>query len=614
MTTTRPDAAAEDRSERVARSLRFLAEASRILSSLAGGEDALQQVVRLVVPDFADTCTMDMLDDTRRPKRVASAPAESEAAEPTESTPAAVRVIQSGKPELEAGAVATEGGAGSRLCVPIPVAGRVEGALTLRFAGSGRRYGREDLAMAEDLALRVGIAVVNARLYRDLRDATRRKDEFLAMLAHELRNPLAPIRSGLDILTLEGDPRARDTVVLIQEHVDHIVRLVDDLLDVSRIMRGKITLRRNRIELANLLRRSVEAVRSSIDARRQELVVRVPDDPVWLDADPARLVQVIENLLHNASKYTDGEGRIELVAQRRGREVEVVVQDDGIGIHRELLPRVFDLFTQASRSLPRAQGGLGIGLTIVRNLTALHGGTVSAHSDGPGRGSRFVVRLPLAEPPAHRDTEPPADSHARTRRILVVDDNAGAARMLATLLGKLGAHEVETVHDGQSALEQIERLRPEIVLLDIGLPGIDGYEVARAVRARPELDDLLLVAVTGYGQEDDRRRSADAGFDEHVVKPLALEQVKALLRHPKLAPPGPAVVSTPRHRRATEGPTARAEVRHDLKNAAHVLNLVRQMLAETKGDAATVEEAGEFLKVEVDKLNRLAERLEDPLF
>ncbi len=371
------------------------------------------------------------------------------------------------------------------------------------------------------------------QMEESLKDADRRKDEFLAMLAHELRNPLMPIRSGLDVLSLELG-KDHKVVKLMQEQVEHVVRLVEDLLDVSRITQGKIDLRKEPVQLADLIKRSVETIASVFDRRQQDLVLRVPDQTIWLNADVVRIVQVIENLLNNASKYTDAGGRIELSAERQDGQAVISVRDTGIGIDPELLPRVFDLFTQSSRSLDRAQGGMGIGLTLVKRLVEMHAGSISVESDGVGCGSTFTVRFPVIEcvVPAEKPVERP--TVAQNRRVLVVDDNVGAAWMLSRLLTTLGDHQVETVHDGSSALAKIKETHPEIVLLDIGLPGMNGFEVARTLRKDPAFNDVLLVALTGYGQEEDRQQSKAAGFDVHLVKPPSVEQLKEILGYPKL--------------------------------------------------------------------------------
>ncbi len=375
-----------------------------------------------------------------------------------------------------------------------------------------------------------------------LRDADRRKDEFLATLAHELRNPLAPLRNSLQILKV---PRLDAAAVertreMMERQMHHLVRLVDDLLDVSRVMRGKVVLRRERVELAAVVARAVETAQPLIDAQRHELTVCLPDESLPLDADPVRLAQVVGNLLTNAAKYTEPGGHIWLTARREGGEAVLRVRDTGIGIAPEMLPKVFDLFVQADHAAARSQGGLGIGLTLVQNLVAMHGGSVRADSAGLGKGSEFVVRLPLAtgapdEPPGLREggqgspaVRPPGC------RLLVVDDNRDAAESLALLLGLLG-HEVRIAHDGPGALELARGFRPQVVLLDIGMPGMDGYEVARRLRQEPGLENVRLAALTGWGQPEDRRRSAEAGFDHHLVKPVdpdALTKVLAEMGSP----------------------------------------------------------------------------------
>jgi PAS domain S-box-containing protein len=369
-----------------------------------------------------------------------------------------------------------------------------------------------------------------------LKDADRRKDEFLAMLAHELRNPLAPIRSAVQILATPeaGASQVAEARQIVARQVHHMGRLVDDLLDVSRIMRGKIELRKEPVELAKVLARGIETAQPMIDARGQELVVTLPPEPLLLDADLTRLAQAFANLLHNAAKFSERAGCIWLHVQRREAEIEVRVRDEGAGIRADLLPHVFDLFVQGDRSLERTQGGLGIGLTVVRQLIELHGGTITAQSEGPGKGSEFIVRLPLV---ACAPSQPPVISvpgQNVPRRVLVVDDNVDAASSVAMLL-RLWGHEVALAHNGPDALRLAEEQEPEVVVLDIGLPILNGYEVARQLRQRPRLRETLLIAVTGYGQADDRRRSKAAGFDHHLTKPVDLAALEALLRDLKPA-------------------------------------------------------------------------------
>ena len=361
-----------------------------------------------------------------------------------------------------------------------------------------------------------------------LRVADRRKDEFLATLAHELRNPLAPIRNSLHMLRLAGssDPAVERVRETMERQVNHMVRLVDDLLEVSRITRGKIELRKERVELAAVIRSAVETSQPLIDSARPQLALSIPSEPLTLEADPVRLAQVFANLLNNAAKYTDGAGQIWLTARRDGRAVAVSVRDTGIGIPADMLPRVFEMFTQMDGSRRRSQGGLGIGLTLVQSLVELHGGTVTAASDGPGKGSEFVVRLPLAESAADDTARPQSSARLRLPlRVLVVDDNHDAADSLGMLLKCFGA-EVHIVYDGPAALQAMAVYRPVAAFLDIGMAGMDGNEVARRIRQQPEFRDVMLVAVTGWGQAEDRRRTRAAGFDYHLVKPTDADALR----------------------------------------------------------------------------------------
>jgi PAS domain S-box-containing protein len=379
-----------------------------------------------------------------------------------------------------------------------------------------------------------------------LKEADRRKDEFLATLAHELRNPLAPIRNSLHILRLAGTDNiaAQRVHEMMERQVNLMVRLVDDLMEVSRISRGKFELRKEQVELAAVVRSAVETSKPLIEAARHQLAISLPAEPLILEADPVRLAQVLANLLNNAAKYTDEDGQIWLTARRDGTSVVVSVRDNGMGIPAEMLQKVFDLFTQVDRDYSRSQGGLGIGLTLVRSLVGQHGGSIEVKSDGPGQGSEFVVRLPLAaERPGPDDGGRGSDplSAVAARRILVVDDNRDAADSLGMLLRFLGA-DVLTVHDGPAALEALRTYQPSVVLLDIGMPGMDGYEVARWARQQPEGRDAILIALTGWGQEEDQRRSHEAGIDHHLVKPVDLVALQALLASlaPRQSRPVPA--------------------------------------------------------------------------
>jgi len=380
-------------------------------------------------------------------------------------------------------------------------------------------------------------------LAADLSDADRRKNEFLAMLAHELRNPLAPISNAARALRLGGrdEHAVRSASEMLERQVAQMSRLVDDLLDMSRITRGRIELRRERIELAPIVNQAVEAARAQYRSMNHELTVTLPTQPVYLYADPARLAQVFGNLLNNACKFTDRGGRVSLTVERVGDDVTVRIRDNGIGIAAEHLPRLFTMFGQIDTSLERSRDGLGIGLTLVKTLVELHGGSIGVHSDGPGRGSEFTIRLPLmsdraAAPARHTMTTSTA---APGRRILIVDDNEDGAESLAMLL-EFGGHETHLAHDGQQAIAAAERLRPDAMLLDIGLPGLNGYEVCRRIRNEPWGKNVMMVALTGWGQEEDRLRSNEAGFDAHMVKPVDHELLSRLLDS---IPPGQASVS-----------------------------------------------------------------------
>ena len=399
--------------------------------------------------------------------------------------------------------------------------------LTFATAESGRTYTEDDLDFANDVARRVAVAIENTKLYQALREADRRKDEFLATLAHELRNPLAPIRNALEIIKMPHV--AADTLerarAMLERQVHHVVRLVDDLLDVSRVMGGKIELRREPVEFAAVIARAVETVQPLIDAQQHELHITLSPVSMLLDADPVRLSQVVCNLLTNAAKYTDPGGHIWLDAEREQDLAVVRVRDNGIGLEAAMTTRIFDLFAQVDHATTRSQGGLGIGLTLAKNLVEMHNGSIEAHSAGIGRGAEFVVRLPLltvqhrtgSQPAVTAGSEP---SQANSgSRLLVVDDNHDSAESFAMLLRAQG-HEVRVAFSGPAALEMIKDYVPDIVFLDIGMPGMDGYEVARRLRQQPIWSDVVLVAVTGWGQQEDRRRSAESGFDHHLVKPL----------------------------------------------------------------------------------------------
>ena len=367
---------------------------------------------------------------------------------------------------------------------------------------------------------------------KELADGSRRKDEFMAMLSHELRNPMAPIFNALQLIGQDGceNELQREARGVIERQVRHLSRLVDDLLEVSRIATGRIRLHTERVDVNGIVQKAVERVRPNIERRHQELSVTLADRVAWLEADTTRLEQVVGNLLNNASKYNNPGGQIRLSVVSQDHHAVIRVQDNGIGMPPELLPHVFDLFTQADRSLDRSEGGLGIGLALVKSLVELHRGTVEVHSEGIGRGSEFVVRLPIATEMQAQQESAPAQPTTATEslRVLVVDDSVDAAQMCAMLL-RLWGHEVRTAHNGPDALQRATGFHPHVILCDIGLPDMDGYEVARHIRQNPHLSGVRLVAVTGYGQDSDRQRSDEAGFDYHLVKPVELLDLKGLL-------------------------------------------------------------------------------------
>ena len=420
--------------------------------------------------------------------------------------------------------------------VPLVARGRTLGALAAIQAESGRQISQDDCALISEIVQRAALALDNARLYaeaeaarRQAETANRAKDEFLAMLGHELRNPLAPIVTALHLMERRNDGVAVTERRIIERQVAHLSRLVDDLLDVSRITKGKIQLERARVDLKAIVARAIELTQPAMERRPRPLEVELPPGPVYVNGDAVRLVQVLCNLLTNAAKFTPGDGRISLrlkVPAAPGDAVELTVRDSGIGIAPGLLPHVFDLFLQGEQPMDRKEGGLGLGLAIVKTLVTMHGGSVLAESGGPGQGATFTVKLPPAD---ETSTAVPEDSSGLrairgSGRILVVDDNADAAQTLAQLLQEIG-YETRTAGDGPAALASLQEFTPDLAILDIGLPGMDGYELARRLKADPRVPNLKFVALTGYGREPDRGRALAAEFDEHLVKPVSLERL-----------------------------------------------------------------------------------------
>jgi PAS domain S-box-containing protein len=542
----------------------FLARATEALSSSLDYETTLATVARLAVPQFADWCSVDMLEDGEI-HRVAVAHVDPDKVQWVEelqrryppdphANSGVPEVLRTGRAEwlaeipselLEQAArdeehreLIRELQLRSYVAVPLVIGGRASGVISFVMAESKRSYDADDLAFASALADRAAVAVENARLFREVEQAraaavlaTRAKDDFLAMLGHELRNPLAPIMTALEVLKMRSIDKGEQARAIIERQVRAMVRLVDDLLDVSRITHGRVELIAERIELASVVDKGLEVAAPLLVQGRHRTELQIAPGLVVL-GDPHRLVQVFANLLTNAAKYSEPDGRITIVGERDGDHVVVRVRDTGVGIAREMLPHIFDVFVQQAQAIDRAQGGLGLGLAIVKGLVELHGGRVTAHSEGAGHGSEFVVRLPAAPPVAAKSLAPASSpeptSTGPTTRVLLVDDNADALEMLAELLRALGC-ETYTAVDSESALALAREVRPAIALLDIGLPVVDGYELARLLRAVPGLEGLELVALTGYGQPSDRARSTAANFAAHLVKPVGIEEIRRVL-------------------------------------------------------------------------------------
>jgi CheY-like chemotaxis protein/two-component sensor histidine kinase len=359
--------------------------------------------------------------------------------------------------------------------------------------------------------------------------------EFLSVLAHELRNPIAPLRSATEVLRLIcADPLQKHALDIVDRQLTQLTRLVDDLVDVARFRRGLVTLEKQSVDVSAIAEQALETTTPLVDARQQHIEVIFPSEPVFLVCDPVRLIQVLENLLDNAARYTPPGGRIALEIRSAADELVIEVSDTGKGIAAELLPQIFNLFMQEDQPLHRPEGGLGVGLAVVRNLVELHGGTVHAKSEGPGRGSKFVVRLPLVQGAEEDAAKMRPGSASSPRRVLIVEDNVDAAESLAAWL-RLRGHTVRTAHDGVAGMNATREFRPDVAVLDIGLPGADGYLVAKQLRQSPETEDILLIAVSGYSSSDVRRRAAEAGFNYYFIKPADPERLAAMIEVTQLA-------------------------------------------------------------------------------
>lgn len=545
--------------KRAEEAIRFLADASASLAELVDYESTLGRIANLAVGGFADWCVVDILDETGERRRLAVTKPASNNGNAIDGTHRSFNegpdvnvdiphVLKSGEAEFVADISASTPlahnaerierlqriGIHSYLSVPLLSRSRVIGCMTFLSASSRLRYGPDELRIAKDLAQRVTTAIENSALYRTLHEQDRRKDEFLATLAHELRNPLAPVHNGVQILRLGQQPKENfdRTLAMKERQLGHMIHLVDDLMDVSRVSSGKVVLRKESVDLKEIVNTAIETNRQMIERHQHILEVELPSEPLIFDADRTRLTQIIANLLNNAAKYTSNGGKIQLTGNQDGSEVVIRVKDTGIGIPKEMLPKIFDMFTQVGSSIERSQGGLGIGLTLVRRLVEMHGGTIAVHSEGIGNGSEFVINLPFVSKntskPSAQETISVGNALPPMFGVLVVDDNRDAAESLGMLL-ELKGHHVQVAYDGQEAIRILETYRPKLILLDLGLPGMTGYEVARRIRESTDLKTVTIAALTGWGQDEDRKRTKDAGFDHHLVKPADPKEVDKIL-------------------------------------------------------------------------------------
>lgn len=522
--------------EEATRRSEFLAFASRELGASLELEEGMQRLLEMVVPGLADEALLSIRMEDGDVIFARSAGMRGvRALDSLQELPAAlVRALDEARSSGYDVDVSLASGAGR--VVPLKAGERLLGALLLLHARQDMPYSSPDQATLDELCSRAAIAFDNARLYwslkremtrtkeaeEKLQQANRRKDEFLAMLSHELRNPLAPIRNAAEVMRriAPADPGISWAREVVERQVTHLAQLVDDLLDVSRITQGKITLKRAPVELGRVIQHSIETARTLLDSKKHNLVLNLPATPIWVHGDFARLAQVVGNLLNNGAKYTAEGGVIELTAAADRGEAVITVRDNGMGIDSALLPHVFELFTQGERSLDRSQGGLGVGLTVVQRLVELHQGRVEVLSDGAGKGALFKIVLPCISevPQAPPEAQKREAAAGGGKRVLVIDDNIDAAESIAVYL-RLEGHDVRTESDGARAVAIAQVFAPHVAVVDIGLPGINGYEVARRLRAQETNPPALLIALTGYGHKEDRARSQEAGFHHHFVKP-----------------------------------------------------------------------------------------------
>ena len=543
---------------RAEESLNFLASASTTLAALADRQSALQQAARLPVPFLADWCVVYVVDEQgaidyhahahrELQKEVLLAKMLSKFPLDWSSNTATVRALRTGRPQLmdqlpepllgsltqseEHREMVRVLGPQAVISVPLKIREKTIGVIGLVSCDRNRKYGQREVELAESLAVRVAVSVDNARLFHAVKEASRQKDEFLAMLAHELRNPLAAIKYAVTIGQMSPSDSPVETFEVIDRQTQNLAHLIEDLLDVSRISRDKVTLRKVPVDVSSIINGAATTVRPLIEDRKHELILELPTEPMCVFADPTRAEQIVMNLLTNAAKYTKNGGRVIIRATSEENTAVIEVIDTGVGLPPELLNRVFDLFAQADRTLDRSEGGLGIGLTVAQKLAEMHGGEIMAFSEGLGKGSKFTVRLPIShEVPegGAQAARPSGASQQSPQKVLVVDDNRDTALSCARLLKGMG-HDVQTAFDGQTALEAAQSFKPQAIFLDIGLPGMNGYEVAKTLREQGFAKELI-VAISGYGQPEDRERSREAGFDDHLVKPVPRDALAMALQ------------------------------------------------------------------------------------
>ena len=521
------------------RRLTFLSDASAVLGRSLNFQATARDLAQLPIPFLADSSLVALAPGVVNAEKhffaQAKASGELQVTEGScfDALPLALRAVA--RRALETGTRIDDLAAGRCFAIPLQARNRTFAVLAVGRDDGAAPF-EPDVSLLQALASRGATALDNAMLHEELVKADRQKIDFLSMLAHELRNPLAPICNAAQLLrltTTDDDPEIKWTTDVIDRQVNQMVRLIDDLLDVSRITSGKIRLQRQIVDVNRIVGHAVEASQPLIDERNHRLSIQIPAQAIWIEADQARITQVVTNLLNNAAKYTDNGGEIHLSVRAEGAHVGIAVRDTGIGIPREMLLSIFELFTQVERTLDRSSGGLGIGLTLVQRLIEMHGGAVTAESGGPGLGATFTVTLPVCQKtvlPGDSGFDFVVEPGNRLRpKILIVDDNADAADTLATLV-RLKGHQVQVAYDGLSALTVAKAFQPEIVMLDIGLPGLDGYAVAGRLRETDSTRNSLLIAISGYGQPMDEARSRKSGFDLHLVKPVEFSSLQTVLQ------------------------------------------------------------------------------------